>query len=395
MRLCRTSLALAILAIAPMTAVSQLTLQTLTTGTNANKGTMFDLINISTGPVVITGFDQVFSNVGVATYEIYARTGGGGYSGVENTAAAWTLIGSTVGLGHSAGGTLTAIPVTLGLSIPAGATQGFYLTATSASGSNVAYTSGVSQLNTIFTQNAQLQFRVGVGKAYPFGASAGLPTAGRIWNGVIRYTASGLFSDFSATPTTQNAPASISFTDLSFSTAGPITSREWDFNNDGLIDSTATNPTNIYTTPGVYSVSLRVQDGVNPAATRVRTNYITINPELFRLTTTGVGDLTMSGPDDPVGTTEGFLFLSSTITGAAGSGSFLGINFDDLTYLTLTWPISACGVFHYIPTPGCFPNVDLVFGPGSIPVTGTTYDGVLVRIGSFGFQASNVARVTL
>ena len=67
-------------------------------------------------------------------------------------------------------------------------------------------------------------------------------------------------ADFSATPTSGNAPLTVSFTDLS-SASSAIDSWQWDFDNDGTIDSTQQNPTFVYMTPGIYSVSLAVSAG--------------------------------------------------------------------------------------------------------------------------------------
>lgn len=60
------------------------------------------------------------------------------------------------------------------------------------------------------------------------------------------------------------------FTNLS---TGTITDYEWDFENDGTADSTAENPTHLYTTSGIYTVALTVQ---GPAVSRnkIKIDYI-------------------------------------------------------------------------------------------------------------------------
>ncbi len=62
------------------------------------------------------------------------------------------------------------------------------------------------------------------------------------------------------------------FTDTS--TENP-TGWEWDFNNDGLIDSTSQNPTWTYTTHGTYTVKLTASNekGSNSL---IKTDYITV-----------------------------------------------------------------------------------------------------------------------
>ena len=66
-------------------------------------------------------------------------------------------------------------------------------------------------------------------------------------------------SDFSADQTQVDPDTQIQFTDLS---TGNITTWEWDFDNDSVIDSDEQNPTWIYTVSGIYTVSLTVSDGL-------------------------------------------------------------------------------------------------------------------------------------
>ncbi|MDX9972605.1 MAG: PKD domain-containing protein, partial [FCB group bacterium] len=63
---------------------------------------------------------------------------------------------------------------------------------------------------------------------------------------------------FSATPTTGRAPFVASFTDASSPGSEAITAWAWDFDNDGVTDSTVQNPTHEFTAPGVYAVKLTV-----------------------------------------------------------------------------------------------------------------------------------------
>ena len=67
-----------------------------------------------------------------------------------------------------------------------------------------------------------------------------------------------LSADFSANPTSGSAPLLVSFTDTSYP---PAESWEWDFDNDGTIDSNIQNPDYTYTATGVYSVKLVVHLG--------------------------------------------------------------------------------------------------------------------------------------
>ncbi|MGB9940066.1 PKD domain-containing protein [Methanosarcina sp.] len=78
-------------------------------------------------------------------------------------------------------------------------------------------------------------------------------------------------ANFSANVTAGNIPLTVLFTDLSRN----ATSRSWDFNNDGITDSTDANPLYVYTTPGIYTVNLTVN---NANGTVSRLSMITALP---------------------------------------------------------------------------------------------------------------------
>ncbi len=103
-------------------------------------------------------------------------------------------------------------------------------------------------------------------------------------------------ADFEAVPLLGLAPLDVQFTDLS--TGGlqtllreskesnnskilendnsrDIVSWEWDFDNDGTIDSYLQNPNHTYSEVGVYTVSLTVSDGTNED-TEIKVDYITV-----------------------------------------------------------------------------------------------------------------------
>ena len=81
-------------------------------------------------------------------------------------------------------------------------------------------------------------------------------------------------ANFSATPTNGVAPLSVVFADLSITGSWPITSWQWDFNNDGTIDSSVQTPTHVFAR-GTYTVSLTVRDAYNTSNTITITNMIT------------------------------------------------------------------------------------------------------------------------
>lgn len=62
-------------------------------------------------------------------------------------------------------------------------------------------------------------------------------------------------ASFTVSASTGTAPMTVTFTDTS---SGAPTAWEWNFDGDGVVDSTEQHPTVTYSHPGVYTVSLRV-----------------------------------------------------------------------------------------------------------------------------------------
>ncbi len=77
-------------------------------------------------------------------------------------------------------------------------------------------------------------------------------------------------ADFSGSPTSGDAPLTVTFTDLS---SNNPTSWSWDF-GDGTT-STVQNPTHTYNTPGTYTVSLTASNAYG-SDTNTKTDYITV-----------------------------------------------------------------------------------------------------------------------
>ena len=87
---------------------------------------------------------------------------------------------------------------------------------------------------------------------------------------------STISANFQATPTTGTVQLEVIFTDIS---TGNPTTWEWDFENDGTIDSYEQNPTWIYSEVGTYTVSLTISDGTN-TDTENKMDYITARAPL-------------------------------------------------------------------------------------------------------------------
>ena len=82
-----------------------------------------------------------------------------------------------------------------------------------------------------------------------------------------------LVASFTASPTYGLAPLTIAFTDTS---TGEPTSWSWDFENDGVVDSTEQNPTFTYITAGTYTVSLTVTKA-GTSNTETKIGYINVS----------------------------------------------------------------------------------------------------------------------
>jgi PKD repeat protein len=122
-------------------------------------------------------------------------------------------------------------------------------------------------------------------------------------------------ADFSGSPTSGTAPLTVNFSDLS---SGNPTSWAWDFDNNGVTDSTVQNPTFIYNAPGTYTVKLTATN-TNGSNTKTRTNYITVNPTGG----TGIKDITFENGSltDP---TNGADSTSGTVTLVTGGQQLKG-----------------------------------------------------------------------
>jgi len=85
-------------------------------------------------------------------------------------------------------------------------------------------------------------------------------------------------ANFTANPTSGTVPLQVTFTDASVPGSNPITSLQWDFNNDGVYDTSGQGPhIYTYTSAGTYSVKLRVSDGTLYSE-HIKQDYITVTP---------------------------------------------------------------------------------------------------------------------
>jgi PKD repeat protein len=135
---------------------------------------------------------------------------------------------------------------------------------------------------------------------------------------------------FSASPTSGAVPLGVQFTDMS---SGGPTAWQWDFQDDGTVDSTQQNPSFVYANPGTYSVKLTVSNASGDDSVS-KSGYITVTTAGPTLTFTPTDDafVRSNHPDENNGSldtlrswkgsgqTDSFLkFTVSGVTGAVTS----------------------------------------------------------------------------
>jgi len=140
-----------------------------------------------------------------------------------------------------------------------------------------------------------------------------------------------LVANFTGNITSGDAPLNVQFTDLS-TTQDSITSWQWDFENDGTIDSYEQNPEWTYNEIGIYSVSLSISDGTNED-TELKENYITVHesqaPYLVSLTP-GIEEITLEWEAITEAKTNHFNFGGGDPSGNLWTIYIAGAEFDGI-----------------------------------------------------------------
>ncbi len=159
-----------------------------------------------------------------------------------------------------------------------------------------------------------------------------------------------ILANFSAIPTVGSAPLEVTFTDESI---GDIGSWEWDFDNNGTIDSTTQDTSHTYGAIGNYTVSLTVRstDGTK-TDTKTITSYIKVQPALIVASEHGdpspaVGEHTYDSGQtvtasvtSPVPGGSGIRYLSDGWEGTGSvpsNGTTSAVTFTILADSSITW----------------------------------------------------------
>ena len=160
-----------------------------------------------------------------------------------------------------------------------GVAYSYTLTASGGSSSNHSWSiSGQPPWLSIDATTGELSGTPPAGSAgtyiFTIEATDGQQTASRQFDLTVN---TPLVVDFEASPTQGTAPLTVNFTDKS---TGNPTSWEWDFDNDGTVDSTQQNPTYTYNNPGWYTVKLTVSDGTN-SNTCVKEMFVLVASSIY------------------------------------------------------------------------------------------------------------------
>ena len=203
-------------------------------------------------------------------------------------------------------------------------------------------------------------------------------------------------ANFTAAPTSGNAPLPVQFTDTS---TGTVSSYAWDFNNDGVVDSTVQSPSFIYSANGTYTVNLTAT-GPGGSDSEVKTGYIVVStPSNTVLTITKTANPTTY-------TTVGQQITYTYTVTNSGNASISGIKVTDnktkvtLESTTLAPGASVTGTGTYTIkqdaiTAGSVTNSAYATGKnGKTTVTSNTVTATVTAIQSPAINLTKIAKPT-
>jgi PKD repeat protein len=119
--------------------------------------------------------------------------------------------------------------------------------------------------------------------------------------------AAGLYPNFTATPESGPVNTNVAFTNTTYtSDPGGVLAWQWDFENDGIVDSALQNPSHVYPAEGLYSVRLVATDALHGTVTLVRNNLIAIDAVDASFTANVTGGTTVQFTDTSTGSPTGW-----------------------------------------------------------------------------------------
>ncbi|MCC6784268.1 MAG: PKD domain-containing protein [Planctomycetes bacterium] len=286
-------LALALAAVLP----AQNCLTTIMVGTTTTTSGCAAVFDITVAnPILLTQVQCNFAaalgtNVGLNVW-ICPTT----YVGNTTNQALWTQIASfPTGSVTSAG---PGQPTIFTLSTPYLLNPGSYGVSLDCDGTSHRYSSTAA---TSYS-DANLTINLGAIQGTPW---TGTLLSPRQWNGTLCYQlGSGLFPNFTATPTSGTEPLTVQFTDATYSSdPGGVLAWSWDLDGDGNPDATAQNPSYTYLTEGSYNVSLTALDATHGQRSITKTGYIKVGfvdagftTQVLAGTTVAFTDTSTGGP---------------------------------------------------------------------------------------------------
>ncbi len=248
---------------------------------NGSLGTMFDITAINT--ITVTQF-YGHMTAGTQTWEVWYRPES--YVGFQNNAGGWILLGSAAGVVAGGTGVPTIIPITFNVTVPAGATYGFYVTPLAGT---VQYTNGTAVGN-VYASDSNIQVREGHGGGY-----FNLTNQPRVFNGTVIYTAGCASSRVPVVATVTPADAvSITASATGLCVSGSAT-----------LDAASTNTNYVYN----WSPSTGLNTNVGPnviASPTTTTTYVVIGDDgtcanadtvTIQVSPTAVAGIATSGGD--------------------------------------------------------------------------------------------------
>ncbi|HMK45270.1 MAG TPA: PKD domain-containing protein [Methanocella sp.] len=213
--------------------------------------------------------------MGISGYDLYLSLGNSSVATVTNVSLpSWAMLSNTSITTSKSGQSIRIVGVDLKEAVRPGAKNVVLATITVKGGS-------VGSTNLAFGN-------------YRLDADDGSIIKPSLYNGLIEVGEPSPV-EFTADIRSGSAPLTVNFTDA---TKGKPTSWSWDFNNDGVIDSTLQNPNHTYTTPGNYTVKLTVTIDGNKIS-NTKTDYIRVVSQKNVTVETFPGET--KAPTDPNG----------------------------------------------------------------------------------------------